>query len=147
MSTQPQAGATAASNKMMIWMMPLMSVWIGFTLPAALGVYWIAQSGFSIIQESVLGKFYNGKLEQEENERQKLLEEKRRERQDEAKHFQEEQKALSVRKQAAAKKKAQEAAKNGKGAKKNSTNENGRVGDRPYARGRAYSEQHYNEMK
>ena len=28
--------------------------------------------------------------------------------------------------------------------KKNSTNESGRVGDRPYARGRSYSEDHYN---
>ena len=29
--------------------------------------------------------------------------------------------------------------------KRASTNENGRVGQRPYARGRAYSEHHYNE--
>ena len=27
-----------------LWMMPLMSLWIGFTLPAALGVYWIINS-------------------------------------------------------------------------------------------------------
>ena len=29
--------------------------------------------------------------------------------------------------------------------KKNSTNESGRVGDRPYARGRSYDPEHYGE--
>ena len=47
-------------------MMPLFSLWIGFSLPAALGVYWIAQSMFSAIQEFFMGKFYNKKLEEEE---------------------------------------------------------------------------------
>lgn len=32
-------------------MMPLMSLWICFTLPAALGVYWIANGAFTMLQE------------------------------------------------------------------------------------------------
>ena len=46
--------AAARSNRMMMWMMPLMSLWIGFTLPAALGVYWIVNSLLYAIQEKVL---------------------------------------------------------------------------------------------
>lgn len=144
MMGQPQSAAANASSKMMLWMMPIMSVWIGFTLPAALGIYWIAQSGFSIVQEFFLGKFYSGKLEAEEDERQKTIEENRRRRQEEAKARQEEQRQLTAKQQAAARKKAAlEASKNK--SKKPSTNENGRVGERPYARGRAYMDEHYKD--
>ena len=37
------------SSKMMIWMMPLMSLWIGFTIPAALSLYWFAQGVITTI--------------------------------------------------------------------------------------------------
>ena len=41
MKTQPQADAAGgASMKSMMYMMPLMSVYIAFIMPAALGVYW-----------------------------------------------------------------------------------------------------------
>ncbi|HBI63753.1 MAG TPA: hypothetical protein DDX51_01355 [Clostridiales bacterium] len=40
-------------NAMLI-MMPLMSVWIAFTLPASMGVYWIVNNVFTVIQELVL---------------------------------------------------------------------------------------------
>ena len=40
-------GPGAGSTKMMMWFMPLFSVYIAFIMPAALGVYWIAQSAFS----------------------------------------------------------------------------------------------------
>lgn len=136
-------GAAGKTNKMMIYMMPLFSVYIGFILPAALGIYWIAQSGFSAIREAVLGKFYNGKLEVEEDERQRKIEEKRHQRQEEAKKLQLEQRKVSVKQQAVSKKKAIKAAQEASKKKKSRTNENGRVGDRPYARGRAYSEDHY----
>ena len=65
-------GCRRASTKMMMWMMPLMSIYIAFIVPAALGVYWIAQSAFSIIQEMVLGKFYTKKLQEEEDARQEM---------------------------------------------------------------------------
>lgn len=37
-------------NTMLI-LMPLMSVWIAFTLPASMGVYWVVNNVFSIVQE------------------------------------------------------------------------------------------------
>lgn len=141
MATQPQAGATASTNKMMMWMMPLMSLWIAFTLPAALGIYWIAQSAFSALQEFLLNKFYTGKLSAEEEEHARQVEENRRQRQEEAKRLQEERKAQQAK---ISLKEKQRLAREAKAKpKKASTNENGRIGDRPYARGRAYSEDHY----
>ena len=107
--------AAARSSRMMMWMMPLMSLWIGFTLPAALGVYWIVNSLLYAIQEKVLTKYYKSHMEDELSEKESLKE-KRAEKQ---------------------------AAKSMK--KKNSTNESGRVGDRPYARGRSYDPEHYGE--
>ncbi len=44
------------TNKMMMWMMPLMSLWIGFTVPAGLSVYWISQYFMQMIQEVICGK-------------------------------------------------------------------------------------------
>jgi YidC/Oxa1 family membrane protein insertase len=140
MKGQPvQEGAAGASSKTMMYMMPLISVYFGFVLPAALGIYWIAQSGLSAIQEALMGKFYNGKIEAEEDERQKKIEADRHARQEAARLRQEEQKKMGEKQAAAAKKKAAKSTQN-KG--KVSTNENGRIGDRPYARGRAFSENH-----
>lgn len=48
---QPAAGA---SNKMLLYSMPLVSVFIGFTLPAGLTLYWIANSVLGIAQEYIL---------------------------------------------------------------------------------------------
>jgi YidC/Oxa1 family membrane protein insertase len=45
-----------ANNKTMMYTMPLISLWIGFTLPAALGVYWIANNVFTMAQELLAGK-------------------------------------------------------------------------------------------
>ena len=70
MKQQPTPdGPGAGSTKSMMYMMPLMSVYFAFIMPAALGVYWIAQSVISLVQEQILGKFYNKKLEEEENAR------------------------------------------------------------------------------
>ena len=49
---------TAQSNKMMIWMMPLMSLWIGFTVPCALSLYWFVQGVVALIQDVILTKHY-----------------------------------------------------------------------------------------
>ena len=136
---------TARSSRMMMWMMPLMSLWIGFTLPAALCVYWIAQSAFSAVQEWFMGKFYNQKLEEEENARQAAIDADRKRRQEESKQKQEEQRRRTAQKPTL--KERQKAAQEAKAnkPKKSSTNENGRVGDRPYARGRAYREDRYDD--
>jgi len=145
MTGQSKQNPAASQMKMMMWMMPLMSLWIGFTLPAALCVYWIAQSAFSALQEWLMGKFYNQKIEEEENRRQEAIESDRKRRQEEAKKLQEGQRQNATQKLSLKeKRKAAQEAKENK-PKKASTNENGRVGDRPYARGRAYQETRYGE--
>ena len=149
MKSQPQADATAASMKSMMYMMPLMSVYIAFIMPAALGVYWIAQSVFSLIQELVLNKTLNTKLEAEEEARFQARQADRQRRMEEARvqeqqRKQEEQKKKTLRE----KQQAAQAAKAAKAAKAaTSTTEAGRVGDRPYARGRAYKADRYDETK
>lgn len=142
-------GAGAASGKMMMWMMPLMSIYIGFILPAALGIYWIAQSGFSIIQELVLGKFYNKKLQAEEDAREEARQADRKRRMEEAKLMQEQQRQQAAQKQSLKeKRKAAQDAKAEKAKKAAvSTTEAGRVGDRPYARGRSYKADRYDESE
>ena len=49
---------TAQSNKMMMWMMPLMSLWIGFTVPCALSLYWFVQGVVSLVMDVFLTKHY-----------------------------------------------------------------------------------------
>ena len=148
MKTQPQADAAGgASMKSMMYMMPLFSVYIAFIMPAALGVYWIAQSVFSLIQEAVLNKTLSAKMEAEEEARFQARQADRQRRMEEARvqeqqRKQEEQKKKTLRE----KQQAAQAAKAAKAAKAaTSTTEAGRVGDRPYARGRAYKADRYDE--
>ena len=51
MSNPPQDSQTAASMRSMNLMMPLMSVLFCFMMPAAMGIYWIANSLFGIIRD------------------------------------------------------------------------------------------------
>ncbi len=44
----------SASMKIMMYSMPLLSVWISFSLPAAVGVYWIYRSIAATIQQIIL---------------------------------------------------------------------------------------------
>ena len=122
----------------MLLMMPLMSLYIGFTLPAALGVYWIANSSFQIAQDMILNRVFSKQMEQELSERErekrdarvaKLLEARERQRQV--------QEQINQGKKPPQKKQPQK--------KGPSTTEAGRVGDRPYARGRSYHPEHYGE--
>ena len=46
------------SSKMMMWMMPIMSLWIGFTVPGALSLYWFAQGIIAIVLDVILTKHY-----------------------------------------------------------------------------------------
>ena len=48
------AAKMAQSMNTMLFVMPLISVWIGFTMPAAVTVYWIAQSIFGLVFDSLL---------------------------------------------------------------------------------------------
>ena len=78
------------TNKVMTYMMPLMSVYIGFVAPAGLSIYWIVQGLFSLVQDYFLTKHYKkfydaedavkqaaaAKLAAEEAERERLRAEK-----------------------------------------------------------------------
>ena len=135
---------TARSSRMMMWMMPLMSLWIGFTLPAALGVYWIVNSLLYAIQEKALTKYYKNHMEDEISEKEKQKREDRLRRMEAAREQQRKFAAEEAEKKTLKEKRAEkQAAKATK--KKNSTSESGRVGDRPYARGRSYDPEHYGE--
>ena len=57
------------SGKLMMWMMPLMSLWIGFTIPAALSLYWFAQGIVSLIIDVILTKRYRKIYDAEDAER------------------------------------------------------------------------------
>ena len=136
-----QSAEQQKSMRMMNLLMPLMSLWICFTMPAALGVYWIANSLWMMIRESLLGKFYTKKLNAEEEEREAKRDAERKLRMEEAKKGAAEQREMEPKKP----KKA--APKQENKEKKVSTNEAGRVGERPYARGRSYQADRYDEKE
>lgn len=140
MKGQPANG----SMKSMLVMMPLMSLWICWSFPAAMGIYWLAQSVFSAVQESFFGKYYTKKLEEEEKIREEKREAARKYRQEAARQLQQEQAKNQAERdrQREKEQKARKAAE-ADSKKKNATTEAGRVGDRPYARGRSFSEDHY----
>ena len=49
---------TNQSTNMMMWMMPAMSLWIGFTVPGGLSLYWLVQGLVSIILDVILTLHY-----------------------------------------------------------------------------------------
>ena len=49
-----EAAKANQSMGMMMWIMPLVSVWIGFSMPAAITVYWIAQGIFGMIIDAAI---------------------------------------------------------------------------------------------
>ena len=135
--------APNGSTKTMMYMMPLMTLWMGYMLPAALCIYWIANTVFSLIQEVTLNKYFNKILDREETEKEKAAREKRYAKYQKQKELMAQQQmnggGRNDRKPQPKKKK--------QGDKKKSagSNENGRVGQRPYARGRAYDKSHYDD--
>ena len=46
----------AQSTKFMLWMMPLMSLWIGFTVAAGLSVYWFIGGVYSMVSDIIMTK-------------------------------------------------------------------------------------------
>ena len=66
------------SMKTMIWMMPLMSLWIGFTVPGALSLYWFIQGIVSMLLDLYLTKHYRKIYDAEDAVRlQKAMEQER----------------------------------------------------------------------
>lgn len=64
MNPAQQAAADQANNgsmKMMMYLMPLISLWIAFSFPAGLGLYWLTNNLLGIAQLYVLNAMYNPK--------------------------------------------------------------------------------------
>ena len=69
---------SAQSGKMMMWMMPLMSLWIGFTVSAGLSLYWFIGGVYSMISDTIMTKHFRKVYDAEDAERlKKHLEEER----------------------------------------------------------------------
>ena len=73
------------STQTMLYMMPLMTLWIGFTVPGALSIYWLIQGVVSTVQDVILTKHFRKVYDAEDAIRQaraaeeeKLLAEKER---------------------------------------------------------------------
>lgn len=158
--TNPTAGTqqAAAQMKTMNTFMPLMSIWICFIMPAALGVYWIANSICGIARDVTLTKIYKKQLDAEDAERltaEKARDEEMQRRREETerlraegattrntntskKKMQAQQKQLSDERRAAVEKAEREAKRERLGIDANKEDNPSQVGKRRYARGRAY---------
>ena len=155
--TTGQDPKAAASMNTMNMMMPLMSIWICFIMPAAMGIYWIANSVFGMIRDVVLTKKYLKQMEIEDAERaarrsqrEKELEEKRAETErlkaegkTEVNANTSKKKLQAAEKQQAAERKAaldraDRAARRERLGIQEPEKPASQVGNRRYARGRAY---------
>ena len=58
-----------STSKMMMYMMPIVSLWIGFTVPAALSLYWLASGVLGIVQDAILTRHYRKVYDAEDAER------------------------------------------------------------------------------
>ena len=78
---------TAGMNRSMMIMMPLMSLWFTFQVPAGVGFYWIVSNVVMLAQSLILNKVYNpaemaaamelAEAERKEQERQEKIEARR----------------------------------------------------------------------
>jgi YidC/Oxa1 family membrane protein insertase len=59
----------AQQSKMMMWMMPLMSLWIGMTVPSGLSLYWFVGGIVRTIEDTILTKHYRKVYDAEDAER------------------------------------------------------------------------------
>ena len=57
--------------KMMMWISPIMSLWIGFSMPAALSLYWFAQGVVTTVSDIYLTQKYRKIYDAEDAERLK----------------------------------------------------------------------------
>ena len=150
--------------KTMMWMMPIMSLWIGFTVPAALSVYWLISGVLGTITDVIMTKHYRKIYDAEdtvrlkkymeeeaiEAEKERLRAEKRAANPDGITENTSKKKLhqkLKAEEQAAKAAAAKEyAAKKGIVEEEASTGENkpmSGISDRPYAKGRNYDPNRY----
>ncbi len=131
--TQNQPENKQQNNWMMILMGPVMSLWIGFALPAGMCIYWIANSVFMMIQEVIAGRM----LKKDYEAAQKEMEEQKRR----SKEAEKERRRKSAEKKAAAL--AAGSKKQPKKEKPNIDVSASQEGLRKFARGRAYDPARY----
>ena len=155
----PQAQSTM---KGMNLMMPAMSLWIGYSMPAAMAVYWIANSVFTTIRDLILTRIVKKQIAEEDaireasrSARERELEEKRQETERLRAEGRTEQNANTSKKklQASEKQKSEERKAALERAERAARRERlgvpetekpaSQVGNRRYARGRAYVEDRY----
>ena len=155
------AKAANQTNATMMLMMPLMSLWIGFSMPAAISIYWIAQAVFGAVQDYFLTKHYRKVYDEEDAAKQEIAAKRRAEEAEK-----ERQRALrreqnpdgitdnvSKKKIRQQEKEAAEKAAKAYEARKNPVQESEEKkplsGDpeRPYSRGRAYDPAHYGRKR
>ena len=68
----------AQSTQMMMWMMPLMSLWIGFTVSASLSLYWFVGGIIGMVSDAIMTKHYRKVYDAEDAIRlQRHMEEER----------------------------------------------------------------------
>ena len=60
---------SAQTGKMMIWLMPILSLWISFSIPVALSLYWFSQGIFSLVVDEYLTRKYRKIYDAEDAER------------------------------------------------------------------------------
>ena len=153
---------TNQSNKMMLWMMPIMSLWIGFTVPCALSLYWFVGGVVRTVADVILTKHYRKiydaedairlqkAIEQDkiEAEKERVRAEKRAANPDgitENTSKKKMQKKLRAEEEAAKVAAAKEYAAK-KGALEETEEETAAlsgIADRPYCKGRAYDPNRY----
>ena len=61
----------AQTNKVMMWTMPLMMLWIGFTVPASLSLYWFVGGVVRTVEDVILNNRYRAIYDAEDAERLK----------------------------------------------------------------------------
>ncbi len=137
MSNQTKNEQMDRTNKMLMWMMPIMSLWIGFTIPAGLTVYWIAQYLVQMIQEVICGKMLKKDYEAaQEAAAKREAEEKEEEKRRKEEARLERQRRIEEEKKNRGKKKPQK--KDTEPSQEGINREDSREGIRAYARGRSY---------
>jgi YidC/Oxa1 family membrane protein insertase len=164
--SNPPDPKTQAQMKSMNLLMPLMSIWFCFIMPAALGVYWIANSVFGMARDYWLTIHYRKRLDAEDaeresqrSEREKQMEAKRQETErlkeegrtevnsnTSKRKMQAKEKQTYEERRAAAEKaeKAERRARRGLSANDAPPSQ---VGNRRFARGRAYDPERFGDQQ
>lgn len=131
------ASSTERSSNMMMWMMPLMYLWFGYSMPAGMCIYMLVNALVQMGQDALSVRLMRKSF-------QEMMAEQERKEQ-EAKEKQAAHKAEIAARRAA----EQAEAKNSKGKKgkkkpaRKPANTNGRIGIRAYALGRDYDPDRY----